>query len=109
MNKKQIKELLKAHCTIENGRWVFKQVDIDAASLELEQAIAAKPLVIGSADILPISDEVKSEVKRLWALPSDYNNPPKVAAVKLVMQYYRDNGVECGIKKAKEVIEQHCL
>lgn len=38
MNQKQIKELLKAHCTKENGRWVFKQVDIDAASLELEQA-----------------------------------------------------------------------
>lgn len=65
--------------------------------------------VIGSADILPLKDEVKSEVKRLWALPPDYNSPPKVAAVKLVMQYYRDNGVECGIKKAKEVIEQHCL
>lgn len=45
MNKKMIKELLKAHCTIENGRWIFKQVDIDAASLELEQAISAKPIV----------------------------------------------------------------
>lgn len=65
--------------------------------------------VIGSADILPLKDEVKSEVKRLWALPPDYNSSPKVAAVKLVQQFYRDNGVECGIKKAKEVIEQHCL
>ena len=45
MNKKMIKELLKSHCTIESGRWVFKQVDIDAASLELEQAISAKPIV----------------------------------------------------------------
>jgi hypothetical protein len=34
-----IKELLKAHCTIENGRWVFKQVDINAASIELEQVL----------------------------------------------------------------------
>ena len=32
---KQIKELLKAHCTIENGKWVFKLVDINAACAEI--------------------------------------------------------------------------
>lgn len=43
MNKKMIKELLKAHCTIENGRWVFKPIDIDAATLELEQVLQQTP------------------------------------------------------------------
>lgn len=61
MNKKMIKELLKAHCTIENGRWVFKQVDIDAATLELEQAISAKPIVIRSKPIPKPKKETKDE------------------------------------------------
>lgn len=92
----------------------MEQLLIDKINEYCQDWFGKKPVlkqydVIGGADILPLADEVKSEVKRLWALPSDYNNPPKVAAVKLVMQYYRDNGVECGIKKAKEVIEQHCL
>jgi hypothetical protein len=75
----------------------------------LPQPVLKQCNVIGSADILPLSDEVKSEVKRLWALPSDYYSSPKVAAVKLIQQHYRSNGVECGIKKAKEIIELHCL
>lgn len=66
MNKKMIKELLKAHCTIENGRWVFKQVDIDAASLELEQAIAAKPPVIKSVCPNCGSKEIVNE-KEKWS------------------------------------------
>lgn len=46
MDKVKIKALLKAHCTIDGNRWVFKQVDINEASIELEQTFC-KPDVSG--------------------------------------------------------------
>ena len=61
MNKKMIKELLKAHCTIENGRLIFKPVDIDAASLELEQALQQTPC----KTLLSLTQEQLNEVQQI--------------------------------------------
>jgi len=85
MNKNMIKELLKAHCTIVGGRWVFKQVDIDAATLELEQAIAAKPIVSRSVEFEKpqptlSADEIKTTAEMLW------KKKMKLDAVKMVMK-----------------------
>lgn len=81
MNQKQIKKLLKAHCAIENGRWVFKKVDIDAATLELEQAIAAKPLVSGALppdwgiDIYPSFDKGKWAAVCMGTISEPFDSP----------------------------------
>jgi hypothetical protein len=100
MNKKMIKELLKAHCTIENGRWVFKQVDIDAATLELEQAISAKPIVSRSVEFEKpqptlSADEIKTTAEMLW------KKPMKLESVKLVMK------LGYSIKDAKAYCDLH--
>lgn len=36
VNKKQIRDILKAHATIENGKWIFKAVDLAEACMEIE-------------------------------------------------------------------------
>lgn len=85
MNRKQIKELLKAHCTIENGRWVFKHVDIDAATLELEQAISAKPFVSGSLVLAEIIDMLNNAHEALAKseISKDEYRPISLALIDL--------------------------
>jgi len=104
MTKDELKTLLRTYMYDEDVTIVMSAVEAYSSASN-----NGKPITIGSADILLLTDEVKSEVKRLWQLPSDYNSSPKVAAVKLIMKIGKDTGVEIGIKRAKEVIEQHCL
>ena len=50
-DKKQIKEILKAHATIENGKWVFKAVDLADACMEIEQACKIPDDLIDSVGV----------------------------------------------------------
>lgn len=48
-------------------------------------------------------------IKELWNEPNINNSNPRVKAIQLAKSFAKEYGYEIDIKKATEVIRQHCL
>lgn len=65
--------------------------------------------VISSVKPEWLKKDIIDSVKNLWNLPNNDNSNPRTSAIKLVRKQAKHYGYKIDLKKAVEIVKEHCL
>jgi hypothetical protein len=104
------KEFEQADMLISQSKRVNMQIKIAKKYAEYTQALQLlQPDVISSVRPEWLKKDIVDSVKNLWNLPNDDNSNPRTSAIKLVRKQAKHYGYEIDLKKAVEIVKEHCL